>query len=122
MTTQEVLQYFRKVKQTGNDQYSALCPAHDDHTASLCIGTGDDGKTLITCQRGCNLDDILSAVGLKKRDLFVTPLEPKQNKAWKYICSYYYPDKNGRPRNRKDRYIKPDGKKTFVWKHYDGKQ
>lgn len=122
MTTQEVLQYFQKVKQTGNNQYSALCPAHDDHTASLCIGTGDDGKTLITCQRGCNLDDILSAVGLKRRDLFATPLETKQNKAWEYICSYYYPDKNGRPRNRKDRYIKPDGKKTFVWKHYDGKQ
>lgn len=122
MTTQEVLQYFRKVKRTGNNQYSALCPAHDDHTASLCIGTGDDGRTLVTCQRGCSLDDILSAVGLKKSDLFSTPLGPKQNKPWKYICSYYYPDRNGRPRNRKDRYLMPDGKKTFVWKHYDGKQ
>ena len=122
MTAQEVLQHFQKVKQTGNNQYSALCPAHDDHTASLCIGIGDDGRTLVTCQRGCSLDDILSAVGLKKSDLFATPLEPKQNKPWKYICSYYYPDRNGRPRNRKDRYLMPDGKKTFVWKHYDGKQ
>ncbi|SCH96757.1 DNA primase (bacterial type) [uncultured Ruminococcus sp.] len=122
MTTQEVLQHFQNVKRTGNNQYSALCPAHDDHTASLCIGTGDDGRTLVTCQRGCSLDDILSAVGLKKSDLFATPLEQKQNKPWKYICSYYYPDRNGRPRNRKDRYIKPDGKKTFIWKHYDGKQ
>lgn len=122
MTTQEVLQHFQKAKQTGNNQYSALCPAHDDHTASLCIGTGDDGRTLVTCQRGCSLDDILSAVGLKKSDLFATPLEQKQNKPWKYICSYYYPDKNGRPRNRKDRYLMPDGKKTFVWKHYDDKQ
>ena len=29
-----------------NNQYSAKCPAHDDHNASLSVSTGKDGKSL----------------------------------------------------------------------------
>lgn len=50
--------------------WAARCPAHDDHRASLSIGTGDDGRTLLHCHAGCSLDAILDAVNLDARDLF----------------------------------------------------
>ena len=48
----------------------AKCPAHEDRTASLSINTGDDGRVLIRCHAGCELDAILHAVHLERRDLF----------------------------------------------------
>ena len=63
------------VKRTGDGKYEARCPAHDDAHASLCIGTGDDGRALVTCQAGCSTADVLAAVGLKMSELF----PPKDN-------------------------------------------
>ena len=47
-----VLERLDGVKGSGN-QFTAPCPAHNDRIASLCIGVGDDGKVLMTCQAGC---------------------------------------------------------------------
>lgn len=55
---------------TGDNQWEARCPAHDDDKASLCLGIGDDGRMLVHCQAGCDVDDVLRRVGLKLRDLF----------------------------------------------------
>lgn len=52
------------------DGYKAKCPAHDDGHASLTIGTGKDGQTLVHCFAGCAPDAICSALGLKLSDLF----------------------------------------------------
>ena len=46
---------------------TARCPAHDDHSPSLSIGVGADGKTLVHCHAGCSqaqVIDALRAMGL----------------------------------------------------------
>ncbi|MBK6590648.1 MAG: DUF3987 domain-containing protein [Acidobacteria bacterium] len=48
----------------------ARCPAHDDKSPSLSITEKDD-KVLVHCFAGCTPDEILSAVGLEFRDLFL---------------------------------------------------
>jgi hypothetical protein len=64
-----VLDYLDGVKPR-RDGFSALCPAHDDHTPSLMVGQGEDGKVLLHCHAGCEKPDILEAAGLTMADLF----------------------------------------------------
>lgn len=124
MELSSFLQYFEGVH--GKDgQYMAQCPAHEDKNASLSIGTGENGKILLHCQAGCQNKDILAHIGLKTGDLFPDPLQsPAKNSRgkWQFITEYIYPDENGKPKNKKIRYLKPDGKKTFVWRHYENGQ
>ena len=69
MTIQDILSRFKSV-QKENDGYRALCPAHEDKNPSLSISEGNKGGVVLRCFAGCKTDDILSAVGLKTRDLF----------------------------------------------------
>jgi putative DNA primase/helicase len=57
----------------------AKCPAHDDHDPSLSIDEGSDGKVLVKCWGGCQLEDILAAAQLTIQDLFPNPREPSAN-------------------------------------------
>lgn len=58
---------------TGNgSRLSAQCPAHDDGRASLSV-TGIQGQTLVHCHAGCQIEDVLGAVGLRLSDLFDEP-------------------------------------------------
>lgn len=57
------------VKRHG-DRYTAKCPAHDDHTPSLSIREGSDGRILLHCFAGCSVDQVVGAMGLKIVDLF----------------------------------------------------
>lgn len=50
--------------------WTAYCPAHDDRHASLSIGMGQDGRLLLKCFAGCDVGDILAALGLQWADLF----------------------------------------------------
>lgn len=50
--------------------YLALCPAHEDHSPSLSISAGDDGRILLHCWAGCETRDIVAALGLQWTDLF----------------------------------------------------
>ena len=65
----DVLAQFPGAKKTPNG-WQAKCPAHDDKVASLSISVQEDGKVLLYCHAGCELRDILHAVGLKMTDLF----------------------------------------------------
>lgn len=67
---QAVLDRLDGVKQTGDGQYAARCPGHDDRVQSLSVGQGDDGRALLHCHAGCDTDDLLAEIGLTKRDLF----------------------------------------------------
>jgi putative DNA primase/helicase len=51
--------------------WSAQCPGHDDELNSLSIAEGDDGRALLFCHAGCNFEDIVDALGLRVRELFV---------------------------------------------------
>lgn len=48
----------------------ARCPAHDDRGPSLAVGQGDDGRVLAHCFAGCDVQQIVNAVGLDVSDLF----------------------------------------------------
>ncbi|SFF19639.1 phage/plasmid primase, P4 family [Nitrosomonas sp. Nm166] len=65
-----LLNQLHKVKQTGRDQYIAICPSHADKHPSLAIRQPDDSKILIKCFAGCSAHEIVSAVGLSLSDLF----------------------------------------------------
>lgn len=54
----------------GSGQWYARCPAHDDRQASLAIAIGRDGRKLLTCWAGCELDDIVRAIDVTVADLF----------------------------------------------------
>lgn len=67
---QSLLNRLHKVKKTGNGQYIACCPAHDDKSPSLAVRQLDDGKILLRCFSGCDANAIVSAVDLSLSDLF----------------------------------------------------
>ena len=51
----------------------AVCPTHPDSRASLSIREGEDGRTLIHFFAGCEAKNVLRALGLTAKDLFVGP-------------------------------------------------
>ena len=130
MTLQDILSRLHGVHGSGK-QYTARCPAHDDHNASLSIGQGNDGKILLHCHAGCGVEDILAALGLKKTDLFNKPAaaqdfaavaQPGTMQAATKEDTYIYRDGNNIPILRKVRVRKPDGGKSFYWQYLDGGQ
>lgn len=48
----------------------AKCPAHTDRSASLSLAEGRDGRALVKCFAGCEVLDVVRAVGLELADLF----------------------------------------------------
>jgi hypothetical protein len=59
-----------EAKQNGKG-WSACCPAHEDARPSLSIAEGDRGQVLLNCHanKGCMVDAICGAVGLRVADL-----------------------------------------------------
>ena len=57
------------VRPTGQDQWVARCPAHEDKSPSLSIAEKDD-RVLIHCHAGCDVNEVVDAVGLNITDLF----------------------------------------------------
>ena len=64
-----ILSKLHKVRQTSHGQYTSCCPAHGDRNPSFMI-RDDQGKILLRCLAGCDLYDILSALGISITDLF----------------------------------------------------
>jgi len=111
-----ILRRFKKVKSKGDGKYQACCPAHDDSTESLSLTFNDD-RVLVNCFAGCEFQSVLAAAGLEAKDLFrdsqrncgqyikapekpEPPADPPRQKdsdvKYKYICTYYYTDEDGR--------------------------
>lgn len=42
--------------------YIACCPAHSDHTPSLSIADGEDGRLLVHCFGGCTFEQVTDAL------------------------------------------------------------
>ena len=70
MNVDNFLSRLGKVKQTGNGNWIACCPAHADRSPSLVISEGVDKRILIHCFAGCIPSDILASVGMEFSDLF----------------------------------------------------
>lgn len=74
MQYDEILTYFQVQKRFG-DRAQARCPCHDDKQASLTITKGCR-SVLLHCHAGCNFEDIIQKVGLKKQDLYFEERPP----------------------------------------------
>lgn len=69
MSIDKLLDRVQKVKRTGEGKYLACCPAHDDKRPSLGVKLTNDGKILVHCFAGCDVQSIVSAIGLTLADL-----------------------------------------------------
>ena len=69
MNIEALLSHFDGVKETGHGRFVARCSAHNDHSPSLAISEGDDGRLLLHCWAGCETEDILAARGLTFADV-----------------------------------------------------
>jgi hypothetical protein len=58
------------VREVGPGQWSACCPAHADGTPSLSITETEDFTLLVFCHAGCDIYDVMGAVGLQLCNLF----------------------------------------------------
>jgi hypothetical protein len=67
--TENFLQRLEKVKGR-NGQWTARCPAHADRGPSLSIREAEDGRVLIHCFAGCDVNNIVQSVGMDIGDLF----------------------------------------------------
>ena len=108
MSIEEIIGRLDSVKHTSNG-YEARCPAHDDNKASLCIHQEASGKVLMTCQAGCNTQDVLRAIGLSWNALFPDGNEPRSSATdrpkskrknfaadRKVVATYDYVDEDGK--------------------------
>jgi hypothetical protein len=73
--------------------WSVRCPAHEDRNPSLSVGTGRDGKVLITCHAGCPVEAVLAAAELTWQALFI----PRPSKGSDVVAKYTYTDELGKP-------------------------
>lgn len=81
MTAQTLLSRLDRVKATGKGRWVACCPAHDSKSRqSLAITETPDGKVLVHDFGGCDVHEVLGAVGLKVNDLFADSGEIRNSK------------------------------------------
>jgi hypothetical protein len=78
MAVRVLLDRLDRVKECAPDRWRAICPAHESkhRTQSLAIRELPDGTLLIRCHAGCDVGQIVTALGLELRDLF-----PRDHKA-----------------------------------------
>ena len=117
-----VLERLRDVRSTGEGQWQACCPAHDDHNPSLSISIGDDGRVLLHCHSGCEPKDICSEMGLALTDLFPPSCANAAHRRSRIVAEYDYRDAQGdllyqvvRYHPKKFRQRRPDGRDGWIW-------
>lgn len=112
MTVHEILSRLQGVK-GGHGQWTARCPAHDDRQNSLSVGEGKDGRVLLRCHAGCDVDRIAAALGVTKSDLFPDKLQKEGRPP--VVATYRYLDDNGKLLAEKLR----RADKSFTWRQPD---
>ena len=90
--------------------WQSRCPAHEDKTPSLSITESADGKVLFHCHAGCQITEIMAAVGLTYNDIFLPDPLRANNKQQK---EYIYYNENSERLYRVVKYLDQDGNKTF---------
>lgn len=73
----KLLELLEGVREVSPGQYVAQCPAHDDRSPSLSIKDCDDGRVLVHCFAGCEIENVLSSVGLTFADVMPAPVMGK---------------------------------------------
>lgn len=67
---ENIVARLERVRRNGNRGVVARCPAHEDRTASLSVSVGRHGGVLLNCFGGCEVADVVGALGLEFKDLF----------------------------------------------------
>lgn len=102
MEYSEILNKFIVKKRMDNNRTQCICPNHEDKQASLSVNySPGDEKTLIYCQAGCDIRDVLEQVELNVNDLFDKELEKKSVKRQDTNIEKIY------------KYVDADGKMLF---------
>ncbi len=70
MSANTLIARLERVKQTGPGRWIAACPAHEDRSPSLNVRELEDGRVLIHCFSGCEVQAVVESVGLRVIDLF----------------------------------------------------
>lgn len=108
-----------RLRQVGENQWQAQCPAHDDRTPSLRVSTGSDGRVLVCCHAGCETRAVVEAVGLTLPDLFsvATAVRVSPSVRRRHI----YCDGDGTPVYAIER-LDHDGQNRFRTVHREGQE
>src|SRR5579872_2504814 len=98
--------------------WTARCPAHADATPSLSVTLGDDGRILLKCFAGCDLEAIVKALDVAVSDLFAGPAVTAPTAE----AIYDYRDERGevlfqvvRGPGKRFRQRRPDGCGGWLW-------
>lgn len=120
MNLNDVLSKLDGVK-GGNGQYTARCPAHDDHNSSLSIAEGDKG-IVIHCHTGCDTMAVAQSIGLRMSDLFQDSTKTTALSICKTVATtrYEYRRADGTLAYIKERYDKENGSKVCAFYKPDG--
>lgn len=108
----DVLSRFRGLKGADAGPWTAKCPAHEDHRNSLSIGTGSEGRVLLKCHAGCEVDAIVAGANLTMADLM------PDRASGGAVTSYTYRLADGTPVFQVRRYV-PKDFRQFRWENND---
>ena len=70
MSAETIVNRLDHCRASGDGEWRARCPSHDDRSPSLSTKDVGDGRTLIHCHAGCGALDVLTAIGLDWGDLY----------------------------------------------------
>jgi hypothetical protein len=114
-----ILDRLENVRTMAGGERSARCPAHEDRTNSLSVGTGEGGRVLLKCHTGCTTEAIVGALGLTIADLF----PPKETQARRVVAEtdYRVCDEHGELHGIHRRIDYSDGDKIVYWLQPDGR-
>lgn len=87
-TFNDIKQRLDGVIETGDDQFKAKCPAHDDHEPSLSV-TNKGDKILLYCHTGCESQTIAEKLGYKMADLFKQETSSKKSGNIEAVYKYF---------------------------------
>ena len=118
MNAERIAKSLPKARRSGNG-WVACCVAHEDHTPSLSLTDGANGKVLVKCFAGCEQQVVIDA--LKGRGLW-----PQQEHREDHIVAAYdYTDEHGEllyqiirrePKRFQQRFL--DDRGGWVWKKH----
>ena len=81
---EKILERLDGVRRAGDGRWRARCPSHGSRGGSLAIAESD-GRVLLFCHAGCEVEAVLATIGLELADLFDQPLEHSRERvrrAW----------------------------------------
>jgi AAA domain/Domain of unknown function (DUF3854) len=70
MGIDELLSHFKDVTPNGRNRWKVLCPCHQDSKASLAVALGKNGRILLHCHAGCDVQTILDTISISMQALF----------------------------------------------------